>query len=241
MNKIRLGIFSLSSCEGCLVQILNLEDYLVELFNMVDLVSFKLIGVDKEFDTLDVAVIEGAVMNDEEEKELKDLRERSKIIVALGDCACYGGKFIIKDFHVNGIKMNLPRKTTAFKADPLDKYVKVDYYVYGCPIVKYDFLQLMKDLLMDKPYRPKTYNVCAECILKENNCLIEAGLPCLGPITRAGCNALCPSVGRECIGCRGLSDDANIESLIQIFRERNIEVPSYLPKLLKGEEKWRRK
>lgn len=233
-QKLKVGIFSLSSCEGCLVQVLNLEDELLDMLRSIDLVQCRLLGVKKDYDVLDVAIVEGAVMSDEEEKELRKIRERSRILVSLGDCACHGGKFIVKDFGVKEIPMRLPRSVSAFRADPLDKFVKVDYYVYGCPIDKEDFFTLFKDLLLGREYKPVSYNVCAECILRENECLLEQGLACLGPITRGGCKAACPSLKRECLGCRGPAEDTNIDSLIDIFRKRGIEVPEYIWNLIES-------
>ena len=227
-EKPRVGIFSMSSCEGCLVQVLNLEDKILDIVGSVELVDCRLLGVKKSYDELDIAVVEGAVMSDEEERELREIREKSKILVALGDCACYGGRFLFKDFKFEGAPVDLPRGIKSFRADPLDKYVKVDYYVYGCPIDGSDFLRLFKELLMGKEYRPAPFNVCAECILRENECLLDKGIPCLGPITRGGCGAVCPTFSRRCIGCRGLAEDANIDSLIEIFTKRGIEVPEYL-------------
>ncbi len=222
-----MGIFSLSSCEGCLVQLLNMEE-LLEVLNNVDLVDCRLLGVKKNYEKLNIAIVEGAVMSDEEERELKEIRERADILIALGDCACNGSKFLVKDFNINEIKLNLSRRLNVFKSHPLDKFVKVDYYIYGCPIDQEDALTAFKDILMGKEYRPVSYNVCAECILKENACLLDKGIQCLGPITRGGCRATCPSAGRECIGCRGLAEDSNIDSLIEIYKRKGIEVPNYL-------------
>ncbi|MHA1505897.1 MAG: NADH:ubiquinone oxidoreductase [Candidatus Asgardarchaeia archaeon] len=223
--KIRVGIFSLSSCEGCIVQILNLEDEILDLLKAVEVSNCRILGEVKNGGELDLAIVEGSVTNEDEEEELRDIRERSKILLALGDCACYGGKSIVKDYKYSEIEVKLPRDVKNFKSDPLDKYVKVDYYVYGCPIDRKDFLEAFKSILIEKKYVPKSYNVCAECILRENECLLEKGILCLGPITRGGCRALCPSFSRECVGCRGLSEDANIESFLEVVESKGIEVP----------------
>lgn len=207
---------------------LNLEDVLLDLFNRVEIVDFRLIGLKGGGEPLDVAIVEGAVMSEEEERRLEEIRRRSRLLVALGDCACSGGKFIVKDFGIERVDANLPRGVREFRADPLDKYVKVDYYVYGCPVERREIFSLFKDLLLGKEIKRVSYNVCAECILRENACLLDRGMPCLGPITRGGCGALCPSSGRECQGCRGLAEDANIDSLVEIMKEKGIEVPEFL-------------
>jgi len=231
--KPKIGIFSLSSCEGCIVQILNLEDDILDILEHLHAVKCRILGVSEKNDQLDIAIVEGAVMSEHEKKKLLEIREKSRILIAIGDCACYGGKFLVKDFGIDEIKISLPRNTEKFIAHPLDKYVKVDYYLYGCPIDKNEALTLFKDLILNRVHVSKSYNVCAECILRENACLLDKGIECLGPITRGGCNAVCPSVGRECIGCRGPAEDANIDSLINIYKERGIKVPDYLLELAK--------
>ncbi|MHA1859699.1 MAG: NADH:ubiquinone oxidoreductase [Candidatus Asgardarchaeia archaeon] len=231
--KMKVGIFSLSSCEGCVVQILNLEDEIIDLLRAVEVSNCRILGEVKNGGELDLAIVEGSVTNDEEEEELKEIRERSRILLALGDCACHGGKSIVKDYGYDGVEVNLPRGVRNFKSDPLDKYVKVDYYVYGCPIDRRDFLEALKSILIDKKYVPKSYNVCAECILRENECLLEKGILCLGPITRGGCRALCPSFDRECVGCRGMSEDANVKSFLEIVKNKGIKVPDDLKLLEK--------
>ncbi|MCD6381171.1 MAG: NADH:ubiquinone oxidoreductase [Candidatus Odinarchaeota archaeon] len=231
--KMKVGIFSLSSCEGCLVQILNLEDEIIDLLKAIEVSNCRILGEVRSDGELDLAIIEGSVTNDEEEEELKEIRERSRILLALGDCACHGGKSIVKDYGYDEVEVSLPRGVKNFKSDPLDKYVKVDYYVYGCPIDRRDFLEAFKSILIDKKYVPKSYNVCAECILRENECLLEKGILCLGPITRGGCRALCPSFDRECVGCRGISEDANIESFLEIVESKGIKIPNDLKMLEK--------
>jgi len=231
--KPKVGFFSLSSCEGCMVQILNLEDDLLKILGSLDVVASRILGIKDRGDKLDVSIVEGAVMSDDERKELLEIRERSRILVALGDCACNGGRFIVKDFAFKDIDIKLPRGQEKFVSDPLDKYVKVDYYVYGCPIDQQEAVELFKNILLEKEHKAKPYSVCSECILRENACFLDKGIACLGPITRGGCKAICPTVGRGCIGCRGLAEDANIRSLIEIFEERGIEVPDYLHDMLK--------
>ncbi|RLE86989.1 MAG: hypothetical protein DRJ49_07035, partial [Thermoprotei archaeon] len=155
-EKVRVGIYSLSSCEGCLVQLLNLEDIILELFENINVVSCRLLGMEG-VKKADVAIIEGAVMSKEEEERLKEIRLNSEILVAFGDCACHGGRFIVKDFGLEEADVEIPRvgKYTAYS---LDKFVKVDYYVYGCPVDKEEVLSLFKDIILGKEHRPKPYN-----------------------------------------------------------------------------------
>ncbi|MHA1616591.1 MAG: NADH:ubiquinone oxidoreductase [Candidatus Njordarchaeales archaeon] len=220
MRTFRIGIYCLSSCEGCVVQILNLEEKILELLNYAEIVDCRVLGIQKN-EKVDVALVEGFVSNDEEEEKLRKIREKAEILIALGDCACSGGRFLIKDFNNSGIR-----------ADPIDKIVKVNYYLWGCPIDKEEFLHLLKDVLHGKKPREVSKTVCSECILYERECLLDKGILCLGPITRGGCHALCIQNGRNCFGCRGLSDDANIEAFIEILREKGITPPEYLFKMM---------
>lgn len=229
-KKLKIGIFNFASCEGCIVEILNLEEKLLDLLRYIDIVESRVLGI-KGNEQIDVALVEGCITCEEEREKLEEIRNKSKIVVALGDCACSGGKFLFKDFSLEETKLNLPPGKEAYRADAIDKYIKVDYYLRGCPINNQEFVELIKDILLLKQFREKPYSVCSECILYEKDCLIDKGYPCLGPITKGGCNALCPSNNKPCYGCRGLYEDANIDGLIEIFRKRGIEVPEYLNEL----------
>lgn len=231
-GKPRIGIFSLSSCEGCIVEILGVEERFFDILKLISIVESRVLGVSGgELEPLDIALVEGAVTRKEEEELLKRIRKRSRVLVALGDCACYGGRSLVKDYEVDRIKAELPGGLNEFRSDPIERYVKVDYKLYGCPVSKQEFLKLLKDLLLSRIFQQPAYNVCAECLLNGADCLLEKGELCLGPITRAGCKALCPSVGSPCIGCRGLSDDANVEAFIEILKMKGLEVPRYVYKL----------
>ncbi len=216
MRGLRIGLYCLSSCEGCIVQVLNLEEKLLEIMEHVDIVECRVLGIKGE-EVVDVAFVEGFVASEEDEKRLMSIRERARILVAMGDCACSGGRFIMKDFDDSGIR-----------ADPLEKIVRVDYYLWGCPIDREEFFLLVRNILHDRKTQETSKTVCSECILYERRCLLDRGILCLGPITRGGCGALCPRNDRDCFGCRGLSDDANIKAFIEILRGKGISPPQYL-------------
>ncbi len=233
LNKIRIGIFSLSSCEGCIVQILNLEDILLNLLKKFEIES-RILGTQNRTESYDIAFVEGSVMSIDEEMELKKIRRMSKFLVALGECACHGGNFLVRDFNVGEILERFPGSETWY-SNPIDRYVRIEYYIPGCPIDKEEFFTVFKSLLLEKFPEQISNTVCSECILKENNCLIDKGIACLGSITRGGCKAICPTFNRECYGCRGLSDDANVEGLLQTFKEKNIEPPTHLTLITRRE------
>lgn len=226
----KIGIFSLSSCEGCIVEILTLGNDFFNLLNYVQVSDCRILGIKDNGNIIDISFVEGAVMSSWDEEKIRSIRDRSRILVAIGDCAATGGRFIFRDFDMEEINKELPRMGK-YRAYPISKYVNVDYYIYGCPITKEEFKFILKDILLKR--KPSGYkDVCSECP-RYYNCLIDENKPCLGSITRSGCGAYCPSNARECFGCRGLYEDANIEGLIEILREKNIRIPPHLINLLK--------
>lgn len=221
-ERMRIGLYSLSSCEGCIVEILNMEDKLLEILKHVEIVDCRLLGITGE-GNIDIAFVEGFISSNDEEEKIREIRKKARVLVAMGDCACSGGRFLIKDFG----------EASGIRADPIDKIIKVDYYLWGCPVNSEEFLILLRDIIQDKKPREISKTVCSECVFFEKECLLDKGILCLGPITRGGCNALCLVSNRACFGCRGLSEDANIGGFIKILKEKGIEVPDYLKKLSK--------
>lgn len=208
--KPRIAIFSLTGCEGCSLAILELEDRLLDLLGAVDIVNFREGMTEKAWD-IDIGFVDGAVSTPEDEREAKRFREACKTLVAIGSCACLGGINTLKNHQAMD---DYRRYVYGERADwfptlparPLSAVVKVDYELPGCPMIKEEFLQFVKDVLAGKPFKLPDTAVCVECKKRGNVCLYEQGICCLGPVTRAGCNAICPSFGSKCEGCRGIVD-----------------------------------
>ena len=223
-SKPRVGIFSLTSCDGCQMQILNLEDDLLDLANSVDIVNFALAQQINDEGKLDVCLVEGAVSNDREVKIIKKLRKRSKILVAFGTCAVFGGIPSIKNLKdKEKIKKLVYGKGSEFissiNATGLDEYVKVDYYLRGCPVNKNEFLNFVQGIIFSRPPVEDNNPVCYECKLNENDCLLLKGEYCVGPITFGGCNAICIENNVACTGCRGPIVDANVNEMVLILKK----------------------
>ena len=227
MAKPKVAIFGMTGCAGEQIVILNCEDQLMDILKVLDIKSFHTaMSKNDEKSDLDIAFVEGAVVQPEEEVLLKEIRKRSRLLIALGTCAVWGGVAAMKNEvsrqrlkdEVYGpaekIFKNIP-------AQPLRSFVKVDFCISGCPIEKEQFLQAVGSLVHgDIPVLPK-YAVCTECKMNENTCLlVEKGQLCLGPITVAGCNARCLSYGIPCSGCRGPVEEANIASEVEILKEK---------------------
>lgn len=222
-QKPKIGIFSFTSCAGCQFEILDLEDELLEICEKVDITHFPMAKANNEEGPFDVAFIEGAITTKEEAKKIKEIRNKSKFLVALGTCASYGGVPAIKDFYTEEeIAVPVYQSTKAvqsIRADGIAHYVKVDYFMHGCPQNKHQFLRVLKELLIGKIPKQPDYPVCKECRENKNACLLQQGKPCMGPITNGGCDSICVNNGIECKGCRGPSDDANIDPIVRLYEK----------------------
>jgi len=229
MAKPTLGVFGLTGCAGDQLVILNCEDQLLALTGLVDIKDFLMASSGNDTACqLDIALVDGAVLSQRDENTLKRIRERSRILIALGTCAVWGGVATM-DGNGNRAKLlndvygEMGGKYDSLPARALHEVVKVDFNITGCPIEKGQIIAAVASLLQgDPPLFPK-YPVCTECRIKENNCLlIERGEVCCGPLTVAGCDARCPSLNIPCVGCRGPADDANIQSAMDMFGEKGI-------------------
>ena len=218
MNKPRIAIFDFACCEGCQLQILNMEEELLDLVSVVNPVEWRE-AMSEQSDEYDIAIVEGSITRPEDEERLKEIRARAKTLIALGACATIGGvnklknKFDITDVkrYVYGDSAHMPHLNTA-PTKALDEIVPVEYRVHGCPINNKEFAYIIRCLLTGKIPAIPTYPVCVECKMKGNVCRFEYGEICLGPIIRAGCEAKCPSGGFWCYGCRGYVDNPNINA-----------------------------
>ncbi len=225
-KKLKIGFFAFSSCEGCQLVVLELEEKLSEVFEAVEIVSFNLLKHSTSSKTLDVAFVEGAISKKEDIKKLQEIRKKSKLVVALGTCASFGGITSIRDTLPPEIKAkilaSLPKpEETVF---PIGKFVKIDFSLRGCPIEKNEFYSFLNHLVHGLSPREKNFPVCVECKENENSCVLLKGEFCLGPITAAGCNSLCLNEGVGCDGCRGFCADANQISLKKLLEEKGFSL-----------------
>lgn len=210
MSKPRLGIFSLTGCAGDQLQILNMEDELLDLVSRFVIVDFQEGSSYKDPGPVDVAFVEGTVSTEHDLKQLVNIRKRSKVLIAFGNCAIEGciqamrNKDSTLEEKLKDVYGVEPGYFDALESKPISEYIKVDLEIPGCPVEKTETLRAVTSLLHgDLPPR-FTYPVCVECKLNEYPCVItEEGKPCLGPVIKAGCEARCPGLGLDCIGCRG--------------------------------------
>ena len=229
--KPKVAFFDFACCEGCQLQIVDLEEQLLDLLNIVDLVEFREAISDKGPE-YDISFIEGSITREQDEARIKDIRNRSKILVAFGACATTGGVNKLKNLwsSLDDVRKEVYKED--WKQEHLDTYptkavdevVKVDYYIHGCPINKDEFLSIVKSLAIGKEPKLPVYPVCVECKMKENVCLFDKGQVCLGPIALAGCGAMCPSNGSACEACRGTMPNPNKNAMHEVLKENGLTV-----------------
>lgn len=225
MSKPRIAIFDFACCEGCQLQIVNLEEEILDLLGVVQPVEWRE-AISDQSEEYDIALVEGSITRPEDEEKLKKIRERAKILIALGSCATTGGVNKIKNnFEMDEVRTcvygkdgSMPHLNTA-PTKALDEVVKVDYKVHGCPINNRELVYFVQCLLAGKEPAVPNYPVCVECKMRGNVCRYEYNEVCLGPVTRAGCNAICPSAGAWCFGCRGFVDDPNVQAAREVMEK----------------------
>src|SRR3989338_463533 len=226
-NKLKVGFYGITGCAGCLLSVIFNEDELLDLIKVVDLKAFpfvKEVNVDESFDYI---FVEGLVADEDDLEVLQRLRKNSKFLVALGACSCTGCVPAYRQFTLKeNYEHLLYRKREEIKAlqpTPVDDHVRADYYIPGCPPDKKEILNFLKGIAIGK--EPKLYEspVCIECRKNGNQCLLDLGKPCLGPITAGGCNSVCINGGFECWGCRGPTEDMNLGLMIKMLRDRGFD------------------
>ncbi|MCP5106903.1 MAG: hypothetical protein GY950_26195 [bacterium] len=229
--KPKVAFFDFACCEGCQLQIANLEEEVVALAELVDVVEFREVMTGKAPE-YDIAFIEGSITRQKDEERVKDIRNRSKLLVAYGQCAVTGGVNRLKNNWKNlddvkkevyGDKYNMPHLDT-YPTKGVGEVVKVDLNIPGCPINRDEFLRIVKELLIGRIPRLPNYPVCVDCKMKENSCLFDFSIICLGPLARAGCGAICPTNGVACDACRGTVDNPNKNAMHEILEKYNYSI-----------------
>jgi coenzyme F420-reducing hydrogenase gamma subunit len=223
--KPRLAVFKLSSCDGCQLQLLDAEEALLALAGAVDIVHFREARNLTEPGPYDVALVEGSVSTPAQLEEIKRIREDSRYLITIGACATSGGIQALRNLADVNAFVRSVYPTPAFvstlaTSTPVSDHVRVDLELPGCPIDRGQLLGALVSLLRGAVPRLSDSPVCIECKRRGFVCVLVAhGEPCMGPVTRSGCGALCPGVGRACYGCFGPSQPPNATALTRRFAD----------------------
>ncbi len=214
-----LAVWKFASCDGCQLTLLNCEDELLSIAGAVDIAYFPEATRAVTAGPYDVSLVEGSITTAHDAERIQQIRAMSGTLVTIGACATAGGIQALRNLsdvdEFRSIVYAHPEYVeTLDRSTPIAAHVSVDHELRGCPIDKGQLLEVLAALLAGRRPRIPTYSVCVECKRKHNVCVAVAhGTPCLGPVTQAGCGALCPSFARGCYGCFGPQDSVNMPSM----------------------------
>jgi sulfhydrogenase subunit delta len=227
-GKPKIAFFDFTCCEGCQLTVVDSLQTHLDLLNVIEIVQFRE-AISEKGEDYQIAFIEGSCSRLGDEARLIQIREQASVVVALGTCAHLGGVNALKSLHplaevrqyVYGDKADW---YDTYDARPIDAVIPVDFAIPGCPIDRDEFVACVKALLLGmKPPIPD-YPVCVECKLNENICLFTKDQVCLGPISRAGCKAICPTYGQSCEACRGYISNPNESSMKEVLAKHGLTV-----------------
>ena len=223
-KKLKIAIIGLTSCEGCQFVILDQGKRFLKLLKEVQLDEFRLLEDDPELtDNYDFCLIEGNPVTKDNIKLLKEMRKRSKFLIALGNCAALGGVWELKNYqNKNKTIREVYKKNKVENPDikEIDNFVKVDLTIPGCPINGDEFMEIMWQLLKGRLPQIPQKPVCDECQKLGYQCLLQQGEICLGPITLGGCQAVCLKSKQACWGCRGVFEGAQIKNFMNYLLKK---------------------
>jgi coenzyme F420-reducing hydrogenase gamma subunit len=223
-RKPRIGVFKFASCDGCQLTLLDAEDELLGVAGAVDIAYFPEASRAMGKGPYDIGLVEGSITTLHDAERIQQIRRRCKKLITIGACATAGGIQALRNWkdvdEFIQIVYATPQYVNTLKTStPISEHVTVDFELHGCPINKHQLIELIAAFLVGrKPNIPAT-SVCIECKRRGNVCvMVASGIPCLGPVTHAGCGALCPSYARGCYGCYGPMETPNTASLTRQFR-----------------------
>src|SRR3989338_244964 len=227
-RRPKLAVWKFASCDGCKLTLLDCEDELLAIAGVVELAYFPEASRAVARGPYDVSLVEGSVTTPHDAQRIQQIRRRSKRLVAIGACATAGGIQALRNFH-NVLKFAssvYPRPEyleTLATSTPIADHVPVDLELRGCPISKSQLLEALSAVLHGRKPNLPTFSVCLECKRRGIPCvMVSRGIPCLGPVTQAGCGAICPAYQRGCYGCFGPMESPNPSSLNQQWRRLGV-------------------
>jgi coenzyme F420-reducing hydrogenase gamma subunit len=222
-RPLKLAFWKLASCDGCHLVLIDFEDQLADIAAVFHIAYFPEVSRRLIRGPYDVSLVEGSVATPEARDQVHRIRERSRQVIALGACACGGGIQALRNFaDARGMAAAVyPRpEAVAMLADatPLAAHIAVDAELHGCPVDRSQLLNLFSALVFGRTLRTPGHSLCVECKRRGIACLIVTRAePCLGPVTRAGCGALCPAHRRGCFGCFGPHPSANFQAMDRVL------------------------
>jgi coenzyme F420-reducing hydrogenase gamma subunit len=227
-GKPRLGVFKFASCDGCQLSLLDAEDHLLALAGAIEIAHFLEATSRILPGPYEITLIEGSITTPHDAQRIRQIRRDSKFLITIGACATAGGIQALRnwadcDEFVRAVYATPEYISTLATSTAISDHVKVDFELRGCPINQYQLIEVIQSLLAGRRPRTPVHSVCLDCKRRGTVCVMVAqGTPCLGPVTQAGCGAICPTFNRGCYGCYGPAAQPNLVSLTNRFAEDGV-------------------
>jgi sulfhydrogenase subunit delta len=222
-RKPKLAVFKFASCDGCQLSLLDVEDDLLAIAGAVDIANFPEASRRVVKGPYDVGLVEGSITTPHDVERVREVRKQCKVLITIGACATSGGIQALRNWRdvpdmVRCVYANPEFISTLDRSMPIGSFVHVDFELRGCPVNKSQLVEMLSAYLNKRKPAIPTHSVCVDCKLRGNVCvLVAAETACLGPVTQAGCGAICPSYHRGCYGCFGPMENPNTASLAARF------------------------
>lgn len=218
-RKPKLAVWKFASCDGCQLSLLDCEDELLALTNEIEIANFLEASSASVKGPYDLSLVEGSITTPHDAERIHHVRRVSKFLVTIGACATAGGIQALRNFKNVNDFISLVYATPKYietlnKSTPIADHVSVDFELRGCPINKHQLIEVISSFLNGRKPNTPSHSVCMECKQRGTVCVMVAqGIPCLGPVTHAGCGAICPAYNRGCYGCFGPKETPNTAAL----------------------------
>ena len=218
-SRPTLAVWKFSSCDGCQLSLLDCEDELLALADRLEIAYFLEASSATVAGPYDVSLVEGSITTPHDAERIREVRASSRRLITIGACATAGGIQALRNFadvedFVSAVYASPDFISTLGTSTPISAHVPVDFELNGCPINKHQLLEVIAAHLAGRRPRVRAHSVCVECKRRGTVCVMVArGTPCLGPVTHAGCGAICPAYDRGCYGCYGPMESPNPASL----------------------------
>lgn len=218
-KKPKLAVWKFASCDGCQLSLLDCEDELLAVADEIEIANFPEASRAVVKGPYDLSLVEGSITTPHDAERIHQVRRASKFLVTIGACATAGGIQALRNFMDVKKFTSIVYATPAYietlsKSTPISEHIPVDFELRGCPINKQQLVEVLSAFLNNRKPNTPAHSVCVECKLRGTVCVMVAhGTPCLGPVTHAGCGAICPAYDRGCYGCFGPMESPNTKSL----------------------------
>lgn len=228
-TKPKLAVWKFASCDGCQLTLLNCEDELLTIADKIQIAYFPEATRAEVEGPYDLSLVEGSITTPEDTKRIQKIRDQSKFLVTIGACATAGGIQALRNFkdveEFTSIVYASPEYISTLETStPIADHIDVDFELRGCPISEAQLVELISAFLFNRRPNVPSYSVCLECKRRGTSCvMVSQGTPCLGPVTQAGCGAICPFYNRGCYSCFGPKETPNPRSLSDQFVKMGVD------------------